>query len=72
MGTCSTTQYLLIKIFIVKNVLHNGFLTLTIMIKGVLLLFEFPMISITRAKSSSDLPLSMLPFTLLGGFILYS
>lgn len=40
------------------------------MIKGVLILFEFPMISIATTKSSSDLPLNMLPFTPLGGFIL--
>lgn len=52
-----STQY-----FIIENTLHNGFLTKTLMIKGVLILFEFPMISIAGAKSSSDLPLSMLPF----------
>lgn len=30
--------------------LHNGFLTTAMMIKGVLLLFEFPMISVTKVK----------------------
>lgn len=65
-----STQYLLKKIFIKINTLHNGILTKASMTKGVPLLFEIQMISIPRAKCSSDLPLCMLPFTPVGGLIL--